>query len=156
MSRLLRIGSRREAKGQASLSSLLPAFEAGYMDAGDIRFYTGTKPATPSTNPTGATFLGSLTFVSPNSAPPGNQLTPTSIAMVVAGGFVVAAGTVTWCRIRTSDNRGVFDQTVGASGADFLVNSTAWTVGQTITAGQVVAAGSSASSAAFTGSLSVA
>ena len=155
MSRLLRVvGGKHAAKGVAALASILASFEAGYMDAGDIRFYTGTKPVNPSTNPSGATFLGSLTFVSPNSAPVANEISPTSIAMVVSGGFVVAAGTVTWCRIRTSDNRGVFDQTVGTSGTDFLASAVAWTVGQTITPVQIVATGTS--TPAFSGSLTVA
>lgn len=108
---------------------------------GKINLYTGAKPATPSDGTSaGNTLLASFTLGNPAFAA---ALTGQANINAVASVTAVGTGTATWFRAQTANSSGVFDGSVGTSGAELNLSSTSVVTGGTvsITGGSVSMAG---------------
>lgn len=92
-----------------------------------LKVYTGTQPATGDTAATG-TLLVEITLQGFNAAASG-QVTLSTASPVQ--GTAVASGTAGWARL--TDGMNNFDGSVGTSGTDFIINTTAITLGGTVT-----------------------
>lgn len=105
------------------LNAIRDAVDAG-VSTGKLRIYDGTRPATGGTV---TTLLAELAFTDP-SAPnaAGGVLTFSAIASDVSAD---ATGTATWARIVDSAGTFVLDCSVGTSGADINLNTTAIQIG---------------------------
>lgn len=116
----------------ASVADLVTtAVDAG-SGAGTVKVYTGSKPATVATSPTG-TLLATFTLADPAAA--------AAIAGVAAYDFtppidatVAADGVAGWFRVADSTGAAVFDGTVGesGSGADMVFSSVSWLASGTV------------------------
>ena len=93
-----------------------------------LSVYTGTQPANANTAATG-TKLVDITINGFNASATGSATLDKSSPNV---GDAVATGTAVWGRI-TGTSTGAIDGTVGTSGTDFTINSTAITSGATVT-----------------------
>ena len=97
---------------------------------GHIKFYTGTRPASPDNAPTG-TFLAQKQLVNPafQDASGGS-----STANAIGSFATWATGTVTWFRIVDRDDNAIMDGTCGitGSGADIEFNTVDWTFPGTV------------------------
>jgi hypothetical protein len=94
------------------------------LDNGYIRIYSGTQPATADTALSGNTLLAELRFANPASG--------AAVAGVITWSTITsdtsadATGTATFYRALKSDGTSVvMDGSVGTSGADLNLNSTA-------------------------------
>ena len=92
-----------------------------------LSIYTGSQPATANDAASG-TKLVDISINGFNAAASGSATLDTSSPNV---GTAVATGTAGWGRITGAT--GVIDGTVGTSGTDFTINSTAITSGATVT-----------------------
>ena len=96
---------------------------AALLNSGTLLIYNGSQPANANTAVTSQTLLATLTFGATafGSAVGGvataNAITPASTA--------AATGTASWFRCLTSGSAVVFDGTVGTSGCDLNINTTA-------------------------------
>jgi hypothetical protein len=96
---------------------------AALLNSGTLLIYSGSQPANANTAVTSQTLLATLTFGATafGSAVGGvataNAITPASTA--------AATGTASWFRCLTSGSAVVFDGTVGTSGCDLNINTTA-------------------------------
>jgi hypothetical protein len=89
--------------------------------------YDGTRPATGGTV---TTLLAELTFSATSAlAASSGVLTFSSITQDSSADNT---GTATWCRAVDSSGTFVFDANVDISGADFNLNTTSITAGQTV------------------------
>jgi len=100
-------------------------------NGGELKIYTGSQPATPTTGPTG-TLLATITLPSPAFA--------ASVAGVKSKAGVwstlgLADGDAGWFRMKTSGATDPIDGSVGAtgSGAEIEMDSVAIETGQTVT-----------------------
>jgi hypothetical protein len=108
------------------LDEITAAIDGG-VSAGLLRVYDGTRPATGGA---ATTLLAELTFTDPCAgAASAGVLTFSSITDDSSAN---ATGTATWCRVVDSTGTFVFDANVGASGADYNLNTTSITAGQTV------------------------
>lgn len=115
----------------AARNAMLDAITAQVGNAGTLKYYTATQPATCSAI-TSQTLLATQTLGSPfAAAASGGVLTITAPANVAAA----ATGTATWARIATSGGTCVMDATVTATGGGgyFTFNSPSFTSGVTVT-----------------------
>lgn len=103
------------ASAQAAGAALATNIGSGAL----IRIYSGTKPATPETAATG-TLLATVT-ISGSFTSTGGVLTAADPASVTP----TASGTAGYFRLLTSGATAVLDGTVGTSGADMNLSSTA-------------------------------
>lgn len=104
----------------------LDAITTAVGNAGKLRIYDGTRPATGGT---ATTLLAEFTLGSPFSgAASSGSLSPTLPSNTTGA----AAGTATWFRIVTSGGTFVIDGSVGTSGADLNLNTTTISVGVTV------------------------
>lgn len=104
----------------------LDAITTAVGNAGKLRIYDGTRPATGGT---ATTLLAEFTLGSPFSgAAASGSMSPTLPSNTTG----LAAGTATWFRIVTSANAAVIDGSVGTSGADLNLNTTTISVGVTV------------------------
>jgi hypothetical protein len=88
---------------------------AALLAGGEVRIYDGGQPATADTAITTQTLLVACALGSPAfGAASGGVVT----ANPVADGTAVATGTAAWFRAVTSGGAGVFDGSVGTSGAN--------------------------------------
>lgn len=90
------------------------------LNGGTIKLYTGSQPANPQTAPSGTLLatigLGSPAFAAAvGGSASMNATTPDTDAD--------ATGVAGWARFATSGGVGVFDVTVGVSGAEINLNS---------------------------------
>ena len=107
-------------------NSQLNAITTAVGSAGTLTIYAGTQPATGGT---ATTVLATFTLGSPFSgAASAAVLSPTLPANVNAS----ATGTATWFRVSTSGATQCIDGTVGTSGADLILNTTALTLGNPV------------------------
>ncbi|HKY58313.1 MAG TPA: hypothetical protein VJL80_09770 [Aeromicrobium sp.] len=107
-------------------NAVTAAVDAGPA-AGTLKVYTGAKPATVATAPSG-TLLATFTLADPSLA--------AAVAGVADFDFdpdisvaAVASGDPGWFRIADSTGAGVLDGTVGTSGADMTIPAPTWTAG---------------------------
>lgn len=110
----------------AQRNSIVTALTGGLASA-TLSIYTGTQPADPNSAPSG-TKLVDIAIYGFNAAASGSATLDTSTPNT---GVAVAAGTAGWGRIVHTN--GSIDGTVGTSGTDFTINSTAITSGATVT-----------------------
>lgn len=114
----------------AMLDALVDAADAGAA-AGTIQIRSGTQPANADTAATG-TLLATFTLADPafDAASAGSVAIDADPDLTTTA---VATGTASWARVLDSDGNTVFDGSVGTSGTDFTITSTAITNGQTVT-----------------------
>ncbi len=92
-----------------------------------LKIYTGTQPATGDTAASG-TLLVEITLQGFNAAASGQATLYTGNPVQ---GTALASGTAGWARL--TDGMKNFDGSVGTSGTDFIINTTAITLGGTVT-----------------------
>lgn len=113
----------------AELDAITTAVDAG-TGPGVLRIYTGTQPANADTAASGSLLVEiPLNDPSFGAAAAGVITVATSPAPEADA---TADGTAGWARVLDSDGNAVFDGAVATSGADFAINSTAITTGQTV------------------------
>lgn len=110
----------------------LAAIVSSIGNAGVLRIYDGTQPASPDTAVGAQVLLSSHTCGTPfapasSSAHP-SVLTANAIGSATAGN----TGTASWFRIVTSGATAVVDGSVGTATADLILNSVSITSGQTV------------------------
>jgi hypothetical protein len=88
-------------------------------NAGKLRIYDGTRPATGGT---ATTLLAELTGATPFAA--GASSGVLTVGTITGDTSADATGTATWARWVTSGNTFVMDMNVGTSGADLNLTST--------------------------------
>ncbi len=110
----------------AQRNSIVTAL-TGELAGATLSIYTGTQPADPNSAPSGTKLVDVYIngFVAPTT---GSATLDTASPNV---GDAVASGTAGWGRIVHLS--GSIDGTVGTSGTDFTINSTAITSGATVT-----------------------
>lgn len=102
----------------------------GNLNSGKLKIYSGTPPANADASLSGNTLLATLTL---NSAAFGAASSGTATANAVTSDTNAAAtGTATFCRVTKSDDTVVLQGTVGTSGTDAIINSTAIVAGGTV------------------------
>ena len=105
----------------------LDAITTAVGNAGVLTIYNGSRPATGGT---ATTALVAFTMGSPlAAAASGGVLTITAPSATPA----LASGTATWARLSTSGSTFVADFSVGTSGSEINLNSTALTVSVNVT-----------------------
>ena len=105
----------------------LDAITTAVGNAGVLTIYNGSRPATGGT---ATTALVAFTMGSPfAAASSAGVLTITAPSATPA----VASGTATWARLATSGSTFVADFSVGTSGSEINLNSTALTVSVNVT-----------------------
>lgn len=110
---------------------------AATANGGTLNIYTGTQPTDANTAISGQTLLVTLTFsatafgggVASGSA--GSKVV-TATANAITSGTAVATGTAAWFRILTSSSAVCIDGSVGTSGADLNLSSTAVSTGAVV------------------------
>jgi hypothetical protein len=110
---------------------------AATANGGTLNIYTGTQPADANTALSGNTLLVTLTFsgtafgggVASGSA--GSRVV-TANANTITAGTAVATGTATFFRILTSGSAACIDGTVGVSGCDLNLSTTAVSTGAVV------------------------
>jgi hypothetical protein len=112
-------------------NSLADAIDSFLGNAGTIKIYTGTQPATADTAASG-TLLATFTLGSPGFGnASGGVITLSGTPLTVAA---VATGTAGWFRIWKSDGTtAVLDGSVGTSGHQINLNTTSITSGVNVT-----------------------
>lgn len=123
-------------------SPLIQSVIDGLLDAAELSFYTASRPADNSTDPSGVTLLSTLTVAYPNGAPLSGLISSTAIHLSVLGGFIYVTGIANWARLRSADGMLVYDADVGLvpnAVNKIVVNSSlSWTAGQTITIPSII------------------
>lgn len=116
----------------ASLANTLAnAIDTALGNAGTIKVYTGTQPATADTAEGGATLLATFTLGSPGFGDAsGGTITLTGTPLTVAA---AATGTAGWFRMETSGGTNILDGSVGTSGHQINLNTTSITSGVNVT-----------------------
>ena len=110
----------------AAADAVCPLLNNGYL-----RIYSGTQPATADTAVTTQTLLAELRW---NATAFGAASSGVATANAITSDTSAAnTGTATWFRALKSDGTTVvFDGSVGTSGADLNLNSTAISAGATV------------------------
>jgi hypothetical protein len=108
------------------LDSIKTAMDAGGAGA-FIRIYDGTRPATGGT---ATTLLAELTCAYPSS--PAASSGVLTFNAITQDSSANATGTATWFRIVTSASVFVIDGSVGTSGADLNLTTTAIVITQPV------------------------
>jgi hypothetical protein len=115
-----------------SLASWNLALDAALnvLNTGSLQIFTGTQPLTPDTALSGNTLLATL----PLSATAfGASASATKTANAITSAAAVATGTATFFRAFKSDGvTAVIDGSVGTSGADLNLNTTAIVTGANV------------------------
>ncbi|GHG09850.1 hypothetical protein [Streptomyces hydrogenans] len=115
----------------ASLAnSLSDAVDTALGNAGTIKIYTGSQPATADTAASG-TLLATFTLGSPGFGnASGGTITLNGTPLTVAA---AATGTAGWFRMATSGGSSILDGSVGTSGQQINLNTTSITSGVNVT-----------------------
>jgi hypothetical protein len=110
-------------------SSKLDQIAAAIGNAGLLRIYDGSQPASPDTAVSSQTKLAELTCGTPFAgAASAGVLTANAITAANA----VATGTAAWFRLTTSGGTAKIDGTVGTSGTDLIIDNVAINSGQQV------------------------
>lgn len=112
--------------GEAIRNSMLEEVSAAAA-GGTLNIYSGTQPANAGTAASG-TLLATLTLNSPAfaAASGGAIVVDVDPAVATTG---LADGTAGWARLLSSAAVAILDGSVGTTGTDFTVNTTAITTG---------------------------
>lgn len=115
----------------ASLANTLAdAVDSALGNAGTIKIYTGSQPATADTAASG-TLLATFTLGSPGfGAASSGTITLSGAPLTVAA---AATGTAGWFRMATSGGSTILDGSVGTSGNQINLNTTSITSGVNVT-----------------------
>ena len=118
------------AAQNAAANAVVTLIDAGAA-GGTIKVYTGSKPATPDTAPSG-TLLATLTF-SATAFSAASSGTATAAA-ITGDSSADATGTAGWFRVADSNGAAVFDGTVTATGGggDMTFDSVSFVAGGTV------------------------
>lgn len=90
-------------------------------NAGTIKIYSGSQPATPQDTATG-TLLATLTFPNP---PFGSAAAGVITAGAIPQVNAVATNTAGWARVADAGGNAILDVDVGTAGASINLNTTA-------------------------------
>lgn len=111
-------------------NTLADAVDTALGNAGTIKIYTGTQPATANDAASG-TLLATFTLGSPGfGSASGGTITLSGTPLTVAAGNTGTAG---WFRMATSGATTVLDGSVGTSGQQINLNTTSITSGVNVT-----------------------
>lgn len=116
----------------ATRGTMMDAVEAaldGGAGAATLEIRTGSQPADADTAASG-TLLVTLTLNDPAGTQSGGVVTIDVSPAISAS--AVATGTAGWGRLKDSTGATVLDGSVGTSSADFIIDSTSITSGQTV------------------------
>lgn len=109
------------------------------VNSGNISLFTGTQPADANTALSGNTLLASMAFGSTAFGTPvasgsaGSKVVTATANTISSDTSAAATGTATWFRAYKSDGvTGAFDGSVGTSGCDLNLNTTAIVSGATV------------------------
>lgn len=110
---------------------------AATVNGGTLNIYSGTQPADANTALSGQVLLVTLTLsatafaAAAASGSPGSKVV-TAAANAITAGTAAATGTAAWFRILTSGSAACIDGSVGTSGCDLNLSSTAITSGAVV------------------------
>lgn len=90
---------------------------ASWLDGGEVRIYTGTRPADADTALSGQTLLVTLALPNPSGTVTSGVWTAGEIDVAM----IAETGTAAWARIVTSGGVTVFDADVGVVGSGALI-----------------------------------
>lgn len=113
------------------------AYNAGSTDANaDLSFYDGTPPADADTALGSNTLLAKIELQNPAfgaaaDVSPGARITLAGVPL--SDSSIDASGTVSFARIHNRNNASRWQGTVGTSGTDVIINSTALSSGAVLT-----------------------
>lgn len=114
----------------ALANALADQIDSTLGNAGTIKIYTGSQPATADTAVSG-TLLATFTLGSPGfGAASSGTITLSGTPLTVAA---AATGTAGYFRMATSGGASVMDGSVGTSGAQINLNTTSITSGVNVT-----------------------
>jgi hypothetical protein len=115
---------------QNTASTEANALVGSFTNGALLEIYNGSQPATPETAISGQTLLATVTLASPAFGSASNGvITANSISDVT----ITTSGTAAWFRLFKSDGVTVImDGSVGTSGCDLNLNSTALSSGATL------------------------
>lgn len=114
------------AAADAEGDALAPLFDNGYL-----RIYDGAQPATPDTAVSTQTLLAELRFGNPGISTSANGVL--TGAAITDDSSANASGTAAWYRALKSDGTTpISDGSVGTSGCDLNLNSTAISAGAAV------------------------
>lgn len=100
------------------------------LDSGTLALYDGTQPATCGGAVGGATKLVEFTLGTPAYAPASDG---TALVNAITPASAASGGTATWFRGRSASGATVCDGSVGTSGCDLNLSSTALQAGALVT-----------------------
>jgi hypothetical protein len=114
-----------------AIANAMCAVLTALCNGGTINLYSGTQPANANTAVgVGNTLLATLTF---NGTAFGSPVAGVATANAITSGTAIATGTATWFRALKSDGvTVVYDGSVGTSGANLNLNSTAIQINATV------------------------
>lgn len=104
----------------------LDAITTAVGNAGTLKLYCGTQPATGGT---ATTLAATFTLASPFAPAASSAVLSPTLPSSTTG---VATCTATWFRVATSGGTQEIDGTVGTSGADLNLNTTSIVTGVTV------------------------
>lgn len=119
-----------DASLASDIADLVTAAVDAGSGAGTIKVYSGSKPASTATSPSG-TLLATFTLADPAAAAAAAGVASWDFSPTISA-TIAASGTAGWFRVADSTGAAVFDGTVGTSGADMNFPSTAWVSGGTV------------------------
>lgn len=90
---------------------------ASWLDGGEVRIYTGSRPANADTALSGQTLLVTLTLPNPSGTVTNGVWTAGTINVAM----IAATGTAAWARVVTPSAATVFDADVGVVGSGALI-----------------------------------
>jgi hypothetical protein len=111
----------------AARNAQLDAITTAVGNAGLLRIYDGSRPATGGT---ATTLLAELTCGTPFAASAASGVL--TLGAITQDASANATGTATWFRIVTSGGTHVIDGNVGTSGSDLNLNTTSIVSGATV------------------------
>lgn len=115
---------------QARLAAIVTAVG----NAGTLKIYDGSQPATPNTAVGAQTLLSTHTCGTPFAGASSSAHPSVLTANAIGSATIAASSTASWFRIASSGGTAAIDGTVGVgSGFDCNVSSTTFTSGQTAT-----------------------
>lgn len=102
---------------------------AALLNGGTLNVYAGSQPANANTAITGQTLLATLSF---NATAFASAVNGVATANAITSATAVATGTASFFRCEQSGGAVVYDGTIGTSGANLNLNSTAISSGATV------------------------
>lgn len=114
----------------AAANAMLDGLASHLGESCKLRIYDGTQPAGPGTAITSQVLLAELTLNADAFAAAANGVLTANA--ITSDASADATGTATWFRLLTSGGTAVCDGSVGTSGCDLNLNSTAITAGGTV------------------------